>query len=596
MRQNVLSGHFSIRRSHLLMASLMAFGFISGCGGGDISAESSSSNTDGAQAVQAIPGVATTKEPQNPQQTTAVSTRDAARLAHQATFGPSEKLLNEIRSSGIETWLAQQFSASDSYFNTGGTSDIHKNDSGTFCNGKGDNCWRDYYSSQPLVWDFYRHAVRNPDQLRQRMAFALGQIDVVSNVEVEGTYGLRNYHNMLLNNAFTNYREVLRRVTLSPVMGDYLDHVNNDREKPNENYAREMLQLFAIGSCELNQDGSLKTGKCVPTYDNTIVRNYAFALTGWTYPEGGSIAWGCGPEGTNCRFYSGDMVASPILADQQPRALLSGKSVAASRTPGQALDTVLDSVTNHPNMAPFIAKRLIQHFVKSNPTPGYVERVATAFRTGRFKGATRTFGTGQNTDLTATVAAILLDSEARNPSPAMAAEKLREPALMITGVLRALNGITDGEALGWWWGEELREHVFRPPSVFNFYSPDYPVIGTPLQGPEFGIYNANTSFGRLNFMNSLLFWDGMKSPGNVPYAWGTHVDWSAFASDVNDPAKLVDRISTLATGGPLADSTRATIIKAVSVWNSTNSNEWKQQRMATAAYLVFATPAYQVMN
>jgi uncharacterized protein (DUF1800 family) len=589
MPQNVLSGHFLIRRTRRISAPLLALAFIAGCGGGDISADSSSSGTEGMETAQAF-------QAQAQAQSTTVSVQNAARLAHQATFGPNETLLGEIRAGGIESWLAQQFSMRSSYFNTGGSSAIHKNDNGSFCAGNDDRCWRDYFSNQPLVWDFYRNAVRHPDQLRQRMAFALGQILVVSQVEVDGTYGFRNYHNMLLSNAFTNYREVLRRVTLSPVMGDYLDHVNNDREKPNENYAREMLQLFAVGTCELNQDGSLKGGRCAPTYDNNVVRNYAFALTGWTYPAGGSTTWGCWPEGTNCRFYGGDMVAKGALADQQTRSLLTGRTVPASRTPAQALNTVLDSVTNHPNMAPFMAKRLIQHFVKSNPSPGYIQRVALAFRTGRYQGATRSFGTGVNTDLTATLAAILLDPEARNPSSALVAEKLREPALMMTGVIRALNGRTDGEALGWWWGEELRQHVYRSPSVFNFYSPDYPVIGTKLQGPEFGVYNANTSFGRLNFMNSLLFWDALQPQKGVPYAAGTKVDWRAFMSDVNDPAKLVDRFSTLATGGPLAAGTRATIIKAVLAWNATTSNDWKMQRLGTAAYLVFATPAYQVMH
>ncbi len=585
MRQRVPSGHFSVPHTRQLLASLVVLTLISACGGSDISAENSSVVASN-ETAQAIAPASST-----------VSVRDAARLAHHATFGPNETLLNEIRARGIEGWLGEQFSIRKSYFNTGGSSAIHKGDNGDFCSGRGDNCWRDYFSNQPLVWDFYRNAVRHPDQLRQRMAFALGQILVVSQVEVDGTYGFRTYHNMLLDNAFTNYREVLRRVTLSPVMGDYLDHVNNDQEKPNENYAREMLQLFAIGSCELNQDGSLKGGRCIPTYDNNIVRNYAYALTGWTYPAGGSTTWGCWPAGTNCRFYGRDMLAKSQLADQKPRTLLTGRTVQASRTPAQALSTVLDSVTNHPNMAPFIAKRLIQHFVKSNPSPGYIQRVALAFRSGRYQGATRSFGTGVNTDLTATLAAILLDPEARKPSSALVAEKLREPALMMTGVIRALNGRTDGEALGWWWGEELRQHAFRSPSVFNFYPPDYPVIGTKgLQGPEFGIYNANTSFGRLNFMNSLLFWDALKPQPGVPYAVGTRVDWKAFAPDVNDPAKLVDRLSTLATGGPLAASTRATIIKAVSAWTPSNSDEWKKQRLGTAAYLVFATPAYQVMN
>ncbi len=119
---------------------------------------------------------------------------------------------------------------------------------------------------------------------------------MVNNFDVEGTYGLRNYHNMLLDNAFGNYRQVLKKVTLSPVMGDFLNNVNNDKDAPNENYARELLQLFSIGTCELNADGTLKGGACTATYSNDTVRAYAYALTGWTYPAGGATAWGCWPD------------------------------------------------------------------------------------------------------------------------------------------------------------------------------------------------------------------------------------------------------------------------------------------------------------
>jgi uncharacterized protein (DUF1800 family) len=180
-------------------------------------------------------------------------------------------------------------------------------------------------------------------------------------------------------------------------MGDYLDHVNNNKLSPNENFARELLQLFAIGTCKLNNDGSLQGGQCTPTYDNQAVREYAFALTGFSYPAGGVSVWGCWPTGANCTYYGGDMVSKPALADNRARTLLSGVSVPASRTPSQALGLVLDSLMAHPSMAPFIGRQLIQHLVKSNPTPAYVQRVATAFRNGRYTGLTRNFGAGVST-------------------------------------------------------------------------------------------------------------------------------------------------------------------------------------------------------
>lgn len=519
---------------------------------------------------------------------------DAVRLADQASFGPNEALVTEIRTKGAARWIHDQLGATKSQYTSGGTGAVHQyTGSGGFCDTRGSTCWRDWYSSTPLVWDFYRNATTRPDQLRQRVAFALQQILVVSNLEVDGTYGLRNYHNAFLDNAFGNYRDVLKKVTLSPVMGDYLNNANNDKSAPNENFARELLQLFAIGTCELNADGTLKGGACRPTYDNAKVREYAFALTGWTYPNGGATPWGCWPKGTNCRYYGGDMIPLALLHDNQARSLLSGVSLPAGHTSGQALEAVLDSLMQHPNMAPFISKQLIQHLVTSNPSPAYVQRVSAAFTSGRFQ----TFGQGRSGDLTATVAAILLDNEARNGSPGNTHGKLREPVQMFTGVLRALNGQTDGDALAWWWGDMMRQHVFRPPSVFNFYPPDYPVPRTSLVGPAFGIHNANTGLQRLNFVNYLVFWNGSAPSSGVPNAVGTRVNLTAFEADAADPAKLVDRMAMLALGAPLAPSTRQQVINAVSAYNTqTDRNNYIKNRVKTAAYLVFASPQYHVIR
>jgi hypothetical protein len=273
------------------------------------------------------------------------------------------------------------------------------------------------------------------------------------------------------------------------------------------------------------------------------------------------------------------------------------------RTPAQALEQVLNSVMAQPSMAPFIGKQLIQHLVKSNPTPAYVQRVASAFRSGRYTSSgttadnpSRNFGSGVAGDLAATVAAVLLDSEARHSAPPLVAEKLREPVLMMTGVLRALNGRSDGAALTWWWGDNMRQHVFRSPSVFNFYPPNYPVTGTRLVGSAFGIYNVNTAFSRLNFLNQMLFWGGADADVDVPQAIGTQVNLAAFEADAANPPVLIDRLARLATGGRLSTASRATILRAVNAMDATQSSDWRLERARTAAYLVFAAPAYQVMN
>jgi len=522
---------------------------------------------------------------------------DAVRLAHQATFGPTEKLVAQIRQQGPARWVSTQMRVKPSRYARGGSEAIHKhtNSSRGFCAGRGDQCWRDWYSSTPLLWDFYRNATTRPDQLRQRVAFALQQMLVISNLEVEGTYGLRNYHNMLLSQAFGNYRDILRLVTLSPVMGDYLNNANNDPVAPNENYARELLQLFSVGTCELNQDGTLRGGVCQATYDNDTVRSYAYALTGWTYPPGGRSPWGCWPSGTNCRYYKGNMVPVTARHNSNALGLLSAVTLPDGHTAPQALDAVLDSLMSHPNTGPFVGRHLIQQLVTSNPSPDYVANVARAFQTGRYQG----FGLGRTGDMKATVAAVLLDPEARSETPLSQAGRLREPVQLFTGVLRAFNGRTDGDALGWWWGEDLRQHVFRPPSVFNFYPPDYPVAGTSLVGPSFGIHNANAALQRLNFINYLMFWGGSQPNRAVPKAVGTQVNLKVFINDAEDAGRLVDRLSLLLLGELLAADQRTVIINAVNAYavrttTRAERTESLTNRVRQAAYLVLATPQYHL--
>jgi hypothetical protein len=168
---------------------------------------------------------------------------------------------------------------------------------------------------------------------------------------------------------------------------------------------------------------------------------------------------------------------------------------------------------------------------------------------------------------------------------------------MFTGVLRGLNGATDGDAFSWWWGQTMREHVFRPPSVFNFYPPDYPVAGTALVGPTFGIHNANTALARLNFLTYLLDWGGSAPNSSVPNPLGTRVNLSAFTTDAADANVLVDRISMLALGNTLPTTARAEVVKAVSWWtSSTDSANWKANRVKAAAYLIYGSPHYQVQR
>jgi uncharacterized protein (DUF1800 family) len=573
-----------------LAAAFSMVAALAACGGGG-SGSGSGSGTPGTGAPPPASG-----PPPPP-----VSNRSAVRLATQASFGASESLVAEIREQGAAAWVAGQIGLRESRYTSGSGDAIDKNTSETsFCDQSryaGPNCWRDWASSEPLLWDFYRNAVTGRDQLRQRVAFALQQIVVVNDMEVSGTYGFRYHFNTLLDHALGNYRDVLKKTALSPVMGTFLDNANNDKAAPNENFARELLQLFAIGTCRINRDGALTGGSCQPTYDNQAVREYAYALTGWTYPSGGATPWGCWPEGANCPYHGGDMLPLPRYHDSARRSLLGGVVVPAGSSPEAALEKVLDSLMAHPNIAPFIGKQLIQHLVTSNPSPAYVQRVADVFISGTYSKDGRRFGQSRTGDLAATVAAVLLDDEARNDSPAATFGRLREPVQMFTSVLRALNGRTDGDALAWWWGGSLRQHVFRPPSVFNFYAPDYPLPGREgVVGPAFGIHNADAALQRLNFLTYLLMWGGSEPSTTVPNAIGTRADLRAFEADVEDPAVLVDRLSLLAIGGPLPASARTPVIQAVEAFTAKNNDDWRAERVKQAAYLVFAAPQFQVQR
>jgi uncharacterized protein (DUF1800 family) len=600
-----------------LLVTSIAVTTLVGCGG----AKSSSTSGDGT-----VPGVSTTtpNAAATDKPTTAL---EAARFLHKASFGPNEADVDAVSKSGTRKWLVSQFAQPVSLFTEGGTDAIDKWQDKTvgFCDGfdftgtpySKDNCWAEWYSSDPLKREFFKQATSSPDQLRQRMALALSQILVISNQDVDGTYGLRDYYNVLRANAFGNYRTILEKVTLHPMMGDYLGMVNNNKSDPNENYARELLQLFSVGTCKLNADGSLESGKCLATYDINTVREYAYSLTGWTYPAGGYNPYctngKCG-DWTNPTYKAGQMVGVDAQHDNQIRTLLSGVTVPATRTTRKALDTVLDSLMNHPNIGPFVGKQLIQFFVTSNPSPAYVKRVTDTFNAGKFTDASGTIGGGQKGDLQATIAAVLLDDEAVSTAPGSDFGKLREPVLYMAGAIRALGGTTDGHPLGqYWWGSSLGQPIFNSPTVFNYYPPDFPLPGVADKvGPQFGIENSNTTIGRANFANDLVYWWYNKGAGlnaeaasKFPGALGTRVSYAAWESIADKPADVVTRLDLLLTGGNTAQAQKDAIVTAMNSWTSaddswlTNANtlsNYKRERVKTAAYLLLVSPTYQIQR
>lgn len=561
---------------------------LAGCGGGT-GAEPAAGTAPAAPAPAPSPAPTPTPTPTPtpiptpPPPTAQPTPADAARLLEQATFGPTDAAITQVQAGSIAGWIDQQLATPATGY--AGYPVIDASVSVGCPTGSPATCNRDHYSLFLLQNQFFRNALTGPDQLRQRVAFALSQIFVVSGVDVGTVYAMAAYQQILLDGAFGSYRQLLGRVTLSPAMGRYLDMVNNDRPnpsrgiEPNENYAREVLQLFSLGTVELNADGTPRLdgqGRSIPAYDQDTVEGFAHAFTGWTYPTvpGATARW------TNPVHYAGDL--EPIAAHHDPEAkrLLGGVSLPAGQTPEKDLSDALDNIAAHPNVGPFIGKQLIQHLVTSNPTPAYVARISAVFAND---------GAGRRGNLGAVVRAILLDPEARGDAKTAASYgKLREPALLITGALRGIGGSSDGVYLRDR-SNAMAQNIYQAPSVFNFYPPDYPVQGTTLVGPGFGVFSASTAFTRSNFLNSLLA--GPQRPDTtVPNAIGSQLDLSAWQALATDSNALLDRIDRVLFHGAMSATTRNTILAAVDTIPASDP----ATRSRAALYLALSSMQYQV--
>jgi uncharacterized protein (DUF1800 family) len=506
---------------------------------------------------------------------------DVARLLDQATFGPNDALAAHVKAVGIDGYLSEQFTAPVTQYPA--IKYVPAGQQATYCPSDPDpTCGRDYYSLFLVQNAFFGNALAGGDQLRQRVAFALSQIMVTSGLDINEAYGMAQYQQIFRDNAFGNFEDILARVTLSSVMGDYLNMVNNDKPSgqvnPNENYARELLQLFSLGVWELNLDGTqLKDtyGNAIPSYNQDIVEAFAHVFTGWTYP----LLPGVPQRPHNPKNFLGSMAGVQANHDTGPKTpLLYGTSLAAGQPMGTDLTLAIRNVFYHPNVGPFIGRQLIQKLVTGDPTPQYVARVAAVFNNN---------GQGVRGDMKAVVAAILTDPEARGPvklDPGYG--KLREPVLYMTGLARAVNAKSDGVYFGQQSGA-LGQPLFYPASVFNYYPPTYVVPGTKAIGPEFAIQNASTAINRYNFANTLAF--GTIAPiTTLPGAIGTQPDWSALATVAGDANALLDRLSTLLLHGAMSAATRAAIIPAI------NAVADPVTRARTAFYLVATSSQFQV--
>jgi len=498
----------------------------------------------------------------------------AVRFLEQSTFGPTPALVTQVQQTGFPEFLTGQFAASGSTYPDPAST---------------------VTSLLPTQQVFFTNALNNPDQLRQRVALALSEMWVTSGFTVP-PQGMAPYMRLLLQDAFVNYRTLMNDVSLSPAMGLYLNMVNNDNppsgQHANENYARELMQLFTLGLDQLNEDGTLQLdsgGNPIPTYTQANVEAFALAYTGWTYPTqtGMTLAK------HNPAYWIGPMVPFETNHNMTAKVLLSVNGTAVTLPAGQSaendLSGALDNIFAQPGLPPFVCKQLIQHLVSSNPSSAYVKRVADVFTSGTFSGGGVTIGSGQRGDMQAVIAAILLDSEARRGDSTATANPgdghLREPILYIANILRAFGAATDGAAPANF-GSSMSESVMDSPSVFNFFPPDYGIPGTSLLGPEFDLETTATTLVRANFINSFVY-------GSI--GAGTTVSFTTYANLAANPnasGQLLDSLNALLLHNSMTSDARASILAAV---NAVPTGSTQNLLRAQAAiYLILSSSQYQV--
>ncbi len=446
--------------------------------------------------------------------------------------------------------------------------------------------------SYPQFQEAWWYTVVNArDQLRQRVAFALSEIMVISangNSMYQHPEAMATYWDVLASDAFGNFRQLLEDVTLNPTMGDYLDMVHNDKPNParntapNENYAREIMQLFTIGLYQLSQDGSQQldsNNQPIPTYGQSVVEGYASVFTGWYWAQSGTPTWNYAPAN-----YRQPMIAFPEHHDTGAKTILNGVTLPAGQTQAQDLQNGLDLIFNHPNVGPFIARRLIQHLVTSNPSPEYISRVAGVFANN---------GKGVRGDMKAVVQAILLDSEARTSSIATGSNSFgheREPLIRLANVYRAFNASSaSGNFVVNGANFSFGQAPFYAPSVFNFFSPFYSQVG-PIQNaglvaPEFQITTDTTVITSANTIRSAVYQQPSLSNPNAIV-----LDLSAQTNLASNPAALVDSLNDLLLSGQMSTSTRNIVVNAVNQIPAANTLE----RAQTAVHLLVTSPEFVI--
>lgn len=530
---------------------------------------------------------------------TSISRVNAARFLMQAGFGPTLEDIQRVQQLGYSGWITEQMgqpvTRHSDYIQSIYQNMTTQRQREDYSRGGGDS--DPFLFGNNMQTAFARAAIQGSDQLRQRVAFALSQILVTSrrdaNLENK-CLGMADFYDLFVRHAFGNYEDVLMDVTMHPVMGRYLSHVGNQKADPSinrypdENYAREVMQLFTVGLWQLNPDGSrvLVSGQPVPTYSNEEITQLARVMTGFWF---GGDNWGGG--GWTEQDYATPMSLHADRHDFGAKTLLGGFVIPArAATLENAQRDVRDAIHHlfeHPNTGVFVGKQLIQFLVTDNPSPAYVQRISSVFANN---------GSGVRGDLGAVVRAILLDPEARGPVGAQAAGfgRLKEPVIRAMAMARVF-GMKQVPDLLWWdWSDfynESRQAPTNSPSVFNFYRPEYRAPGLPTQnGLASPVFQITDSYSSISFPNRL--WQMLEEGLSYYEEYRFPFDFSREAAFSSSPERLMDHLNLLFCAGQMKASTRSLILSTL---NQIPADQ-TAARVRVAAYLALTCPEGAVMR
>lgn len=572
------------RLARLAGASILALSLMA-CGGG------SSSSTPPPSATVPPPPPPPPPPPTGQEDMTLNSAAKAASFLSKTTFGGTQEQIDAAQGKLASNLLTAEFAKTPRY--------ILPDLKAQFEGGQ-------EVDNRAHASAFWNAMIEGDDQLRQRMVFALSQIVVISDNPM-GNKPLTNaqYIDTLSEHAFGNYRDLLKEITYTPAMARYLTFLRNRKgnertgRMPDENYAREFLQLFTTGLVELNMDGTQKLsgGKPIEIFDNEDIVGLAKVFTGLSYK--GTGFWNADADGE----YSRLVMYQDQHSELEKRFM--GKTIAAGTSGDDAIDQAIDHIFEHPNLAPFISRQLIQRFTSSSPTPAYVRRVAGAFETGRYTSIDeKQFGTGIRGDLQATLAAILLDEQFYDNRAGIQDGKVREPVLRFIHWARAFD-VGNVMAENEWWllynagkNTRLGQQPFQSPSVFNFYRPGYVAPGTAtgnagLTAPELQIVNDGAAIGYANFMLNFVYNSTPTRNDAVDSFVPDYTDEVALA---DKPEDLADHLNTLLLGGRMSAVTKDRIIAVLNeIPIRTDPDEAaadKITRASLAVYMAVTSPAF----